>query len=169
MRKMKGTISLVLSMVLCLTMCMPLSANEGCDILSPTPPVAASEISPRGANPPASSADIHDLSTSAYNYQVLDVGYQVFSSKWITGASSIQVTVNNWKLLEYYIGATSNKVTISVYNSRKELVDSDTITIYDKSGLTYLSGLTETEKYYVGVQVPTNGNRYKFNGTISKY
>ncbi|MCH5263259.1 MAG: hypothetical protein J1F42_10125 [Lachnospiraceae bacterium] len=168
MRKKKGLVSLMLSLVLCMAMCMPVSASEGVDTLSPTPPAAASEVEPRGANPPSSSADTHDLSVSSYSYQVTDMGYQVFTSKWITGASSIKITVSDWELLKEYTGAKKNELTLKVYNSSKKLVTSETITISDQSGSATLSGLTSTSKYYVCFEVPTNGNRYSFNGTISK-
>lgn len=168
MCKKKGFISLMLSIVLCVAMCMPVAASEGVDTLVPVPPATAFEIGTRGADPPSSRADIHDLSVSAYNYQVTDMGYRVYSGKWLTGASSIDVSVENWNLIKEYHGATNNKLTIRIYDSSKKQVASDTIFIYYGGGSTSFTGLTATANYYVCVEVPTNGNRYSFNGTISK-
>ena len=83
MRKKKGIVSLMLSLVLCLSMCMQVSAKEEVYTLSPTP-TAISEIEPQGANPPSGFADTHDLSVSDYNYQVTNIGYRVYTSKWLT-------------------------------------------------------------------------------------
>lgn len=116
MRKKKGIVSLMLSLVLCLSMCMQVSAKEEVYTLSPTPP-AISEIEPQGANPPSGFADTHDLSVSDYNYQVTNIGYRVYTSKWLTGVSSIKISVSNWKLLEEYHGATKDQLTLRVYNS----------------------------------------------------
>lgn len=165
MRKKKKIVSLMLSMVLCLSMCMQVSAKEEVYTLSPTPP-AISGIEPQGANPPSSGADTHDLSVSSYNYQVADMGYRVYTSKWLTGASSISISVSNWNLIKEYHGATNNQLTLRVYNSRKKQVDSETITISDGSGSVTFSGLTSTSKYYVCFEVPTNSNRYSFDGFI---
>ena len=165
MRKKKGIVSLMLSLVLCLSMCMQVSAKEEVYTLSPTPP-AISEIEPQGANPPSGFADTHDLSVSDYNYQVTNIGYRVYTSKWLTGVSSIKISVSNWKLLEEYHGATNNQLTLRVYNSSKKLVDSETITIYSGSGSATFSGLSSTSKYYVCFEVPTNSNRYSFDGSI---
>ena len=167
MCKKKGIISLMLSLVLCLSMCMQVSASEEVYTLSPTPP-AISEVETRGANPPSSSADIHDLSVSDYNYQVTNMGYQVFTSKWITGASSISISVSNWNLIEEYHGATKDKLTLKVYNSSKKLVDSKTITISSGVGSASFKNLTSKSKYYICFEVPTNSNRYSFDGAISK-
>lgn len=167
MRNKKGIVSLMLSLVLCLAMCMPVSAKEEVYTLSPTPP-AISGVETRGANPPTIFADTHDLSVSGYNYQVTDMGYQVFTSKWLTGASSIKISVSNWTLIKQYHGATSNQLTLKVYNSSKKLVDSKTITISSGSGSATFTGLTSSSKYYICFEVPTNSNRYSFDGSIYK-
>lgn len=164
----KSIISLMLALVLCIGMGVQVSASENVYTLSPTPPPTSSGIEIRGANPPSSGADIHDLSVSPYNYQVTNMGYQVFTSKWIKGASSIKISVSNWNLIESYIGATNNKLTLKVYNSKKKLVDSKTITISSGVGSATFSGLTSSSKYYICFEVPTNSNRYSFDGTISK-
>ena len=167
MRKKKGIVSLMLSLVLCLAMCMSVSAKEEVYTLSPTPP-AISGVETRGANPPANSADTHDLSVSEYNYQVTKIGYQVFTSKWLTGADSIKISVSNWDTIDEHPGATKNELTLKVYNSSKKLVESKTITISSGSGSATFKDLTSSSKYYICFEVPTNSNTYSFNGTISK-
>lgn len=110
-------------------------------------------------------------SVSDYNYQVLDVGYRVFTDKWLTGVSSMKVTVENWEILEEYAG-TNDEVTISVckHGFWGDTCDSQTITGLSEGDSDYVtfSGLDSSTKYYVRFEVPTNGNRYKFNGTISE-
>lgn len=164
----KSIASLLLVLVLCMCASTQVFASEMVYTLSPTPPYASSEIMPKGAKPPSSSADLHDLSVSSYSYQVEDMGYQVFTSKWLKGASSIKISVSNWKLKKMYNGATNNELTLKVYNSKKKLVDSQTITIDREVGSATFSGLTSSAKYYICFEVPTNGNRYSFNGTISE-
>ncbi|MFV0239163.1 MAG: hypothetical protein ACK5H4_03865 [Lacrimispora sphenoides] len=160
---LKKLLTITLAVIMVMGMSTSAFAAEDIDILTPIPP---SSIQTRGANPPSSSADTHDLSISNYKYQVDDVGYRVYTSKWLTGATSIKVSVDNWTLLEDY-GGTSDKLTIRVFNSSKKEVTSKTITITRGYGTATLSGLTSTAKYYVCFEVPTNSNRYKFNGNIS--
>lgn len=167
MRRKKGIISLMLSLVLCIAMCMQVSASEEVYTLSPTPPTA-SGIEARGKNPPSGSAGTHNLSDSSYSYEVTDMGARVYTNKWITGASSIKISVADWKLIEEYHGATNDQLTLEVYDSNKKLVDSETITISKESASATFTGLTSTAKYYIGFRVPLNSNRYSFNGTISK-
>jgi hypothetical protein len=70
---------------------------------------------------------------------------------------------------EFY-GGTSNQLTVSVMNSSGSVVTSKTITFasgYNSANIS-LSGLSSTTNYYVKFSVPTNGNKYSFDGTISK-
>lgn len=149
----------------------PIHASEVVHTLQDTPPAMYDKggITLYGANPPKANADTHDLSISGYDYQVSDVGAAVYTSKWLTGASSIHIFVENWTLLEYYHGATNNKLTITVYDSHKDFVDSTEITIDSRAliGSGDISGLSSSEKYYVRFSVPLNYNRYSFNGVIS--
>lgn len=149
----------------------PVHASGVVHTLQDTPPAMVEDggITLYGANPPKGSADIHDLSISDYEYQVSDVGAAVYTSKWIKGASTIHVTAENWTLLESYHGATNNKLTVTVYDSDKDYVNSTTITIDStfRFGSGDITGLNSTEKYYVRFSVPLNSNRYSFNGAIS--
>lgn len=130
-----------------------------------------SEFSTYGANPPGSGASTHNLSVSPYNYQVEQVGYRVFTDKWLTGVSSMKVTVENWELIEQY-GGTSDKLTISVCQNGfwGDTCDSKTITGLNEGGSDYVTfnNLSSSTEYYVRFEVPTNGNKYKFNGKISE-
>ncbi len=163
---MKKLISLVLVLAISFAMAVPAFASKK-DInnLSITPPSTKPEITIDGASKPGSNASIHDLSISDYNYQVEDVGYQVFTDKWLKGASSIAISVDDWTLLEYY-GGTSDQLTITVYNQSGQ-VSSKTISISGSSGSCTFSGLSSSTKYYIGFRVPKNSNRYSFDGSIS--
>lgn len=169
MRKNLLSKILATTMALCLSTSINLSAaTSQMDTLVNTPPTSSQDIiQTRGSSAPSSKADIHDLSVSSYEYQALDMGYRIYTSKWITGATKIKITVKNWSLLESYYGATNNKLTLRVYNSSKKQVTSKTITISSSSGSATLTDLSKSSKYYVCFEVPTNGNRYSYNGTIS--
>jgi hypothetical protein len=78
----------------------------------------------------------------------------------------MDVLVDNWTILESY-GGTSNIVTVRVFNSSKKEVTSKKITISHGYGTATFTGLTSSAKYYVCFEVPTNSNRYSFDGNIS--
>ncbi|MDK2964997.1 hypothetical protein [Lacrimispora sp.] len=162
---LKKLLSVALAAIMVLGMSTSVFAAENRDVLTPIPPSSIG-IQPDGAKPPSSSADIHNLSVFEYNYQVEDVGYRVYTSKWLTGASSMDVLVDNWTILESY-GGTSNIVTVRVFNSSKKEVTSKKITISHGYGTATFTGLTSSAKYYVCFEVPTNSNRYSFDGNIS--
>ncbi len=166
----KRIVTFILTFVLCMVMGVSVFAGEKNNVLSSNPPSELTVINniKKGKNPPAKKADTHDLSVSNYNYQVSDMGYRVYTSKWLKGASSIKISVSNWKLIDSYKGATNNKLTVRVYNSKKKEVKSKQITISSKCGSGTISGLNSSKKYYICFEVPTNGNRYSFDGTISK-
>lgn len=166
---MKKLIAFMLAIIVALNLAQKACASEWVDTLQETPPEMYQENVGRGANPPGKYADIHDLSVSNYEYQVTDMGAAVYTSKWITGASSIRVTVLNWTVLSSSVGATNNEVTVSVYDSNKTYVTGSTFTINSALHGWYceLSGLNSSSKYYVRFSVPLNGNRYSFNGAIS--
>lgn len=163
----KNIVSFMLSLILCFSMSIPVSAKENVYILSQDSP-STSEIETRGANPPSSRADTHDLSISDYNYQVSDIGYKVFTSKFLTGVTSLKITVTDWKLTQSYTGAKNNELTLNIYDSKKNLITSKTITISENKGSATFTGLSATSKYYICFEVPTNSNRYSFSGVISK-
>ncbi|MEB4820303.1 hypothetical protein [Bacillus thuringiensis] len=118
----------------------------------------------RGPSPPGSNASLHNIGISSYSYQVGKVGAQIYTDKWLTGQSTMRISINNWRVLDNY-GGTSNQVTVKVYNSSGSVVRSETRNAYDSSAV-YFSGLSSSQKYYVGFHVPTNGNTYSFNGSI---
>lgn len=118
-----------------------------------------------GAKVPTSKASTHNISTSAYNYQVEKVGAQVYTDKFIKGKKTMKVSVSNWKVLKN-LGGGSNKVTVTLYNSSKKKISSKTITIKSGSGSTSFSSINASTKYYVMFSVPLNGNQYSFNGSI---
>lgn len=143
------------------------SADSSVHTLPTVPPANESNvIVPFGSDKPGSNASTHDLSVSKYNYQVQKVGYEVFTDKWLTGSTTMKVTVLDWKLVNDGDGAT-NKLLISVYSANglvanKEINPNTTVAAS-------FSGLNKSTKYYVKFSVTTgNENTYSFNGTISQ-
>lgn len=125
----------------------------------------------RGAKKPSSSAATVNLTQNSYSYDVTSIGYRVYTNKWITGASSINISVLDWKLIEEHPGAEKSKLTIAVYDSSDKVVAKNTMEIswaHDNTGhgSMTLDGLNPNLRYYVLFEVPTNSNRYSFNGTI---
>ncbi len=122
---------------------------------------------------PPLSAETVNLTQNNYKYDVTSIGYRVYTNKWITGATSISVSVADWKLLEEYTGAEKSKLTIAVYDTSDNVVAKNTMSITwgnDNTGYgsMTLSGLNASSRYYVLFEVPTNSNRYSFYGTIKK-
>lgn len=126
----------------------------------------------RGADRPSSSAETVDLSQNSYSYEVTDMGYRVYTNKWLTGAEKIHISVSNWTLLDDY-GGEDSELTIAVYDSGNQVAAKNTIEItWSHEGTGYggvdFAGLNANERYYVLFEVPTNSNRYSFDGLISK-
>lgn len=175
MYKIKKTVSTILVFVCIFSICLisfASSENEP-NRLSENPPSNSfsGDIQPHGPNPPSKDASVHDLSTGSYKYEATDMGYRLYTNKWLTGSRSIYISVSGWELLKYD-GGTGNKLTLRIFDASSKEVASKTITIdnWDSggSGSASFSGLSESSKYYVCFEVPTNGNRYAFNGSISK-
>lgn len=66
-----------------------------------------------------------------------------------------------------------SKLTIAVYDAAGTVAAKNTMNInwaHDETGYgsMTLNGLNASTKYYVMFEVPTNSNRYSFNGTIKK-
>lgn len=168
MRKCNKIISIIFA-IFCIISISSSAFADSIHVLKENPPnnTFTGDFEISGANPSGRNADIHNLSLSSYNYQAKNMGYRLYTSKWLKGASSIKITVRNWKLLEFH-GGKSNQLDLIVYNSSKKPIKSKTITINGTSASTTISGLPSSSKYYICFQVPTNGNRYSYNGTISK-
>ncbi|WP_077612374.1 hypothetical protein [Clostridium sp. Marseille-P2415] len=166
MLKLKKIVVVLLSLAMLFSTSISAFAAGTPDTLSPYPPTY-SGIVLDGANPPSSGADIHNLSVSSYSYQAKDFGYRIYTSKWLTGSKTMNVTVKDWKLIKEY-GGTKDELTIRIFNSSKKEVKSQTITISGDVGSASFSGLSASAKYYVCFEVPTNSNRYSFNGSISQ-
>lgn len=131
--------------------------------LSTTPPGAG--VSTQGENPPPSGASVHDLSISPYNYQVTEVGAQVFTDKFPKGKTSMQISVKDWK----YSGEAvpNDSLVLTVFTKSGEVKLQKTLTGITSSTSYTFTGLTSTSEYYVRFAVPRNDNKYSFNGSIS--
>ncbi|CAM3298773.1 hypothetical protein FITA111629_15165 [Filibacter tadaridae] len=134
--------------------------------LVPTAPIDSEEYVPYGAKPPGSSASTHNISISRYNYQVARVGAQVYTDKFINGKTRMSIYVNNWKVLDD-LGGSNNEMTIVLNNSSHKTIASYTVTIKNGSASAHFVGLNASTKYYITFVVPTNGNKYSFNGYIN--
>ena len=120
----------------------------------------------RDSKKPGSNASVHDLSVSSYNYQLADFGYQLFTDKWLTSDSGeISVSLVNFKTIEEY-GGTKNKITFKLCDSSGVLVSSEKTVSGGSASVTWIN-IKPDKKYYVCFEVPTNGNRYSGNGSIS--
>lgn len=125
------------------------------------------EVLTRGSKKPSSSASTHDLSVNNYNYQLQKFGYQLFTDKWLTSDTGyISVSLSDFKTLEEYPGATKDQITFKLCDSSGVLVTS-TKTVNNGSASVTWKNIKEDKKYYVIFQVPTNGNKYSGNGSIS--
>ncbi|MCZ1265398.1 hypothetical protein DC345_30215 [Paenibacillus taichungensis] len=144
------------------------SADSTVHTLPTVPPASSAVITPFGANAPGSSASSHDLTASNYNYQVSEVGAQVYTDKWLTGSTTMSVSVTNVK----NVGETPgnlNGVNVAIFNSSNKQVAIKNIDLSKStSGSVSFSGLTSSSKYYVEFSVPRSGLKFSFNGTISK-
>lgn len=174
---MKKIVSSIAAAALALTLSTgaSVSADQPIHHLTATaPPVIINDsipglITPFGSEKPGKNASVHDLSVSDYSYQVSRIGYAVYTDKWLTGKTSMKVSVSNWKVLEDW-GGTSNSLTIEIYKPstlfNSGFVEEKTINPNNVSSVTF-SGLSASEKYYIVFSVPNNGNIYSFNGKIS--
>lgn len=148
----------------------PVKVQNTINELVPTAPTAPSGggITTYGSKPPSSSASTHNISISDYNYQVSKIGAQLYTDKFLTGKTSMRITVKNWKVLIDY-GITPTTLTITLYDSSGKKIASPQGVPMDKyynSNSVYFSGLNKSTKYYVKFSVLTNNQTYSFNGSI---
>ncbi|MGG4144338.1 hypothetical protein ABEW34_14530 [Paenibacillus algorifonticola] len=131
----------------------------------PTPPTSAITIF--GVDPPSNDASVHDLSLNSYNYQVDYVGVEVFTAKWLKGKSTINVSVQDFKLTNGNADPTGY-LYVNVCTGGPSTCTSKKITVNQYgTGSTSFSGLSTTTKYFVRFVVPNNGDKRTFYGTIS--
>ncbi|WP_375199169.1 hypothetical protein [Bacillus sp. RS11] len=120
-----------------------------------------------GKDKPGKKASTHNISKSAYNYQVSKVGAQVYTDKFITGKKSMEITVKNWEVKTNW-NIPGQKLTITLYDSSDKVIDSETVDMTNrKSDSVSFSGLSASSKYYVEFSVPQNKQTYSFDGSIS--
>lgn len=145
------------------------SAAEPVYTLTDTPPREEIMI-PYGSHPPASNADVHNLTISAYNYQAVEVTRAVYTSKWLTGAASMKITVRNFRSVNGY-GGLPDRVEIEVYQKGNTLNPVKTATVMLGGGGTAgdvtILGLSSNTEYCVKFIVRFNDDAYAFNGSIS--
>ncbi|MDR6726091.1 hypothetical protein J2W91_004597 [Paenibacillus amylolyticus] len=165
MKKLVG--SLVASALFLSLTAGAVSADSNVHTLPTVPPVSSENvITPFGAYAPGSNASTHNISTSNYNYQVSEVGAQVYTDKWLTGSSTMKVTVTNVK----NVGETPGKlsgVNVAIFNEKNRQVIIGNIDLTRSSSVSF-SGLNSSDKYYVEFSVPRSGLKWAFNGAISK-
>ena len=173
MKKVKKILCIMLTVAMVLGCSLISFATEGDAHKLPIVHDHLVETMTRGVKKPSSSAGTVNLTQNDYSYDITKIGYRVYTNKWITGASSINVSVLDWKLIEEHPGAEKSKLTIAVYDASDKVVAKNTMDInwaHDNTGYgtMTLSGLNANLKYYVLFEVPTNSNSYSFNGTIEK-
>lgn len=171
-------------MCLAMALCAVFSINAGAtdmsyvDHMTTTPPILNEGIRPYGTWPPSGS-DIQDLSIDDYPYQVDHIESHLYTSKWLTGASSINATIEDWKVLKYGYGYV-DRLSITLIDSKRKEIDSKDITLKaigtDKYGNAYgwyddsvsFTGLSSSEKYYLYFSIGGYNNSISFHGTVSK-
>ena len=132
--------------------------------LVPYVPLEEGEVGIYGANPPGFFASTHDISVNAYNYQVIKVGSELFTDKFIKGKTSMTVNLKDWDYSDYPAPVASS-VTVTLYTSSGK-VSGKTLSVSGGTGSVNFTGLNASTKYYVGFTVPRNGVTYSFNGSI---
>ena len=143
------------------------STSKEVNLLSKRPPSlkSSSLVETYGTSIPDTD-DVHNLSINPYNFQAVKMRYVLYSSKWITGAARIRLNIDNWKIVENNGGAITNKLTLSIYNSKRKKVASKSIDVTKTRSVKFID-LKILEKYYVEFVVPNTGNYYSFSGSIS--
>ena len=116
----------------------------------------------KGASKP-NSKNVVDLSEDSYDFNVTSIGYRVYTNYWFTGTDTITVCVENWSKLSG--SAPTNELTVELYSSGG-LVGTYTMDMDYGSDAVDFTNLSSSMKYYVLFEVPTNGNRYAFDGYI---
>lgn len=134
--------------------------------LTPTPPISGGgSFSTNGMNPPNSDSSSHNLSVSPYNYQVHQVGAQIYTDKILYGKTSMKVLVSNYEIISG-TGPKSN-LYVYLYKANGTFVDKYSLGSGYTSSYTF-TGLDKNTKYFVGWSVTNAGNnKYAFDGTIS--
>lgn len=127
------------------------------------------KIETYGASKPGKNASVHNLDVNAYNYQLGNFGYRLYTDKWITSSSGkITVSLKGFKTVVEYPGATKNKITFILFDSSGALVTSPkTVSSSGTASVTWIN-IKPDKKYYVCFEVPTNYNRYTGYGTITR-
>ena len=133
------------------------SSGDGVDILSDLM---------RGSKKPSTSK-VKNLANETYDYKVTSIGARVYTNYWFTGTETIGVIVDNWSKISG--SADNNNLTVKLYNN-KSLIQTSTRNMEEEGGMTVVDfqNLDANEKYYVLFEVPTNGNRFSFDGYITQ-
>lgn len=122
----------------------------------------------RGTSLPRADS-IYYLKNGSYNYTLADFGYRLFTNTWLyTSSKIIRVTISNWTVLKSYGNAEKNRLTLLLYKGNSV---SQRVTKKVNSGKVYVvtfHSLKTNQKYALGFEVPTNGNRYSAKGRITQ-
>lgn len=145
--------------------------NQSLNQLSPNPPrtiaISPGTITPYGEDAPGSSASTHDLSISDYNYQVFEVGYKIFTDKFLKGSATINVSIENFTKIQGSLEATKT-VRVTLYGASGTIAGTRDVAINDGGGYGDCSfAVYPQNKYYISFQPANDGNKYSFNGSIS--
>lgn len=132
-------------------------------------PVGPIIFTPFGAKPPGSSNGTHDLSSGKYQYTVDKVAIEVFTDRFVTGVSTINVSVLGLEQIE---GPTMSDYDLGIayvtlYNADGTVVKRNKVTLKDGNGNTSFTA-TAKNKYYVGFSGSTQGTQaVSFHGNIT--
>ena len=162
------TASLVTGVILILSTC---SWAMAVDIhkLSPNVP-SAMQVVPYGSKPPKGDNGTHFLSQGAYYYSVVEVGAQVYTDRWLTGASQIEVSINGFKRVDGSALQVYDNVTVTVFDEDGKEIDSVWFDCYEnpRGGVVTLDTPGSTAEFYVRFTVKHTDCKFSFNGSITK-
>lgn len=118
----------------------------------------------RDGNPPDISTDtVWDLRFAEYKYSIEEVGAQVYTDVFLTGKTSIKVTVGDMKVVSSESADKLYRTTVTLYDSNGTSVASTNITT---NGNYTFTGLSATKKYYVKFSVRHDTTIWTWDGSI---
>lgn len=163
----KKTIASMLSAVVCLSSLTAFATNQNVYTLQETPP-SNSDVLPTGIDPPY-DAGTHDLTSGPYDYQVDSMGAQLYTDRWITGASHLKITVDYFMHIDGSPAYSYDTVKFTLMNSAHQEVSSVSVNVGDGRPKTcYIRRIVASHRYYIKIEVTNDRLLKTFGGRISK-
>lgn len=136
--------------------------------LIPSPPFGnAGVVTPYGTNPPGTDS-VMDLSMYSYNYQVQQIGWELYTDKQFTGVSKMTVSIDNWTKIQG--DAPSENLQVDLFTSSGSHATGIKVDMasYYGSAYVYFTNLNPSTKYYIRFRIGLTGNKFSFGGEVKK-